>query len=255
MGRQLWRKKWRGYWFSSYYLNPQTGNIRIYALGEDSIIGGAAADAWGFMGTYFSPSPGGCPYVSPWNGTQYVLDNNILGASEVSNCTDVEDYYKLEQAIVPILENKHVSIYSLQISEFENEHSYLDQVKLLALTHSLDVNVAITPTGKYLTYKEPCSPVSCIDNYGMDRLQTVKDIDNNYYTGYPYDFLSLNFGELDVSNGVKLVLRANIEFKKDMCIHVQVQNSTESIDRSIDNLYLPIFQNFTSPQKQCCKHL
>lgn len=36
----------------------------------------------------------------------------------------------------------------------------------------------------------------------------------------------LDFGSLDVSQAAKLVLRANFEFKKDTCIHVQVLNET-----------------------------
>ena len=227
-GDKYGEKNGGGYWFSNYYVNRQTGNIRVYALGEGSIVGGAAADAIGFMGTYWPYAPGGCPYVYPWNGTQYVVDNNILGASEASNGTDVEDYYILEQTLVPTWEGRRGSIYSVQISEFENEHSYLDQAKLIAVEHSSDVNVAVTPIGEFLTYRDPHQPISCIDNHGIDRLQTVKIIDNNYYTGYPHDYLLVDFGELDVSDGAKLVLRANIEFKKDMCIHIQIQNATEN---------------------------
>jgi len=61
---------------------------------------------------------GSCPYVSTWNGTQYVLDNNILPASETSNGVDVKDYFRLEQSLVPTYKGKLFSYYSLQISEF-----------------------------------------------------------------------------------------------------------------------------------------
>jgi len=32
---------------------------------------------------YNPPSSGGCPYVYTWNGSGYMLDNNVLGLSEV----------------------------------------------------------------------------------------------------------------------------------------------------------------------------
>ena len=46
-----------------------------------------------------TPPGEGSPYVSTWNGSAYVLDNNILGISEVSNGSDVEDFYRLEQTL------------------------------------------------------------------------------------------------------------------------------------------------------------
>ncbi len=175
----------------------------------------------------FKIDVGGCPFVSVWNGSGYVLDNNLMGASEASNGTDVEDYYRLEQTLVPRYEGRWFSWCSLLISEFENEHSYLDHVKLLAVDHGSDVNVAVSPDGEILTYRDPHAPVSCVDNHGNNLLSIIEAIDDNYYEGCPDDCLILDFGDLDVSEGAKLVLHADIEFKKEMCIHVQVLNATQ----------------------------
>lgn len=49
---------------------------------------------------------GGCPYLSAWNGSGYVLDNNLLPASETGNGTDTRDYYLLQQPLVPMLRTK-----------------------------------------------------------------------------------------------------------------------------------------------------
>ena len=48
---------------------------------------------------YFQVSNGGpgCPFVYAWNGTGYVIYNNLLGDSEASGGADVDDYYRLEQ--------------------------------------------------------------------------------------------------------------------------------------------------------------
>jgi hypothetical protein len=173
-----------------------------------------------------TPPGEGCPYIYVWNSSSYVLDNNVLGMSEVSNSSDVEDFYKLEQEIVPFYTGDYLSVYSLMLGEFENEHSYIDQVKLLAVDHSPNVNVAISPTGEILTYQNPSPPISVIDNYGNSWLDTVSNINNNYYRGRPDEYLLLDFGSLNASQAAKLVLRANIEFKKDMCIHVQTLNET-----------------------------
>jgi hypothetical protein len=168
---------------------------------------------------------GGCPYVYIWNGMQFVIDNNILPSSESSGKTDVDDYYKLEQSLVPFQKGTLFSLYSLQLSEFENEHSYIDQTKFIAVDHTSDVKIAVTPNGEILTYKNPCAPVSCFDNYGNNMLEAVNAIDNNYYHGYAGDYLILDFGNVSIQDGAKLVMRA--DEKELYSINVQVLNSTQ----------------------------
>ena len=176
--------------------------------------------------SYPGDGGGGCPFVYTWNGSEYVIDNNILGDSEASGGADVEDYYRLEQPLVR-KQGKH----SLLIGEFEQEHSYLDQVRLLAVDHESDVHVAVTRSGEILTYKNPVTPISAVDNNGTSRLDEVSLMDGDvsdpatYFYGEPGDYVILDFGNLDVSNGAKLVFRANIEKKPadpGDCIHVQV---------------------------------
>ncbi len=167
---------------------------------------------------------GGCPFIYTWNGTGYVIDNNLLGDSEASGGADVEDYYRLERPLV-----RKEAKYSLLIKEFEQEHSYLDQVRLMAVDHESDVHVAVSPTAEILTYKNPYAPVSAIDNHGNNTLDLVETIGDSYYRGQPDDYLLVDFGNLDVSNGAKLVLRADNQFKPDklQCVHVQVFDATE----------------------------
>jgi hypothetical protein len=169
---------------------------------------------------------GGCPYVYAWNGTSYVKDNNILPASENGNGTDVEDHYKLEQPLVPFFQSQQVSLYSLQLLEFEHEHDYIDQVNLLAVDHSQGTSIAVTPEGEILTYQNPVSPASCVDNYGNSRLGEVGRMDGNvsmqstYFQGYAGDWLLLNFGRVTAENA-KLILRDDQKCA-DVCINVQV---------------------------------
>lgn len=161
----------------------------------------------------YAPRYGGCPYVSVWNGTQYVLDNNVLPGSEKNAHTgigtDVKDSYRLEQALV-----RDAGKYSLLLSEFEQEHSYIDQVKLSAIDHSADVRIAVTPDGEILTYKDPVAPISAVDGYGNDRLSEISLMDGDvlnpatYYYGEPGDSLTLNFGQVS-SDVAKLIMRVD----------------------------------------------
>lgn len=168
---------------------------------------------------------GGCPYISTWNGTHYVLDNNLLLASEASNGSNVVDYYLLQQ----ILAQKGDGSYKLLLSEFESEHDFFDYIQLIAVDHSSDVKVAISPYGEILTYTEPSPPVSAIDDKKRNVKHILNAIDGNYYEGYNGSYITLNFGdELDVSNGAKLVMRADVPVKEPWSIHVQIQDEDNS---------------------------
>ena len=171
---------------------------------------------------YNRTSYSGCPFVYTWNGTEYVIDNNLLPASETSGGADVEDHYKLEQT--PVLENGK---YKLLISEFEQEHSYLDRVQLIAVDHQSDVNTAVSPYGEILTYKEPNPPVIAVDNDNNDVTSLLEAIDGNYYEGYAGDCLILDFGNLNVQDGAKLVMRADLPPEEEKwTVHIQVLNDT-----------------------------
>jgi hypothetical protein len=204
------------YWLldgGAYYQNPITVTM----------------DADHTLTAYFDHG-GGCPYVYTWDGQQYVMDNNLLPASEMSNGADVEDRYTLEQPLVPIHQGTAFSLYSLQIREFEHEHDFIDQVKLIALDHASDVKIVVTPKGEILTYRQPLAPLSCIDNDGTSRLDEVVSMDGNvsdtttYFEGYPSDYLILNFGKVDAENA-KLILRDDMKCM-DVCIEVQVPSGS-----------------------------
>jgi len=182
--------------------------------------------------SHYSPPDGGggggCPFVSLWDGSDFVLDNNVLPKAEWSNGTNVEDYYKLEKTLIP-----KNGKYSLVLSEFESEHSYFDQVKLMAVDHESDVNIAVTSNGEILTYKNPTAPISAIDNNGSNRLNEISLMDGNvsdpatYFYGQAGDYLILNFGQVN-SDSAKLILRTDMKknIMDEKCILVQVKDGS-----------------------------
>jgi|GEM_PF-5277589 len=173
---------------------------------------------------------GGCPFVYVWNGTKIVIDNNLLSNSSANNGTEVEDYYRLEQDLVPLYEGYFNSYYSLQISEFQQEHSYLDEVDLFAVDHATDVSVAVSPTGDILTYQSPYAPSSAVDENDTSWLAELSSFDGNYYESYNGSFLVLNFGEVN-SSDAKIIIRADPPPDyppTKLSIHIQVLNSSES---------------------------
>jgi hypothetical protein len=200
------------------------GTTRLYSYVFGSVCAGSLAEAWGFMGVewtapYSGGGGGGCPFISTWNGTHYVLDNNLLPQSEMSNGTDVDDYYRLEQTLV-----SEDGKYKLLISEFESEQSFIDYVNLIAVDHATNVNVGVSPYGEILTYTNPYAPVSAITNEKKNVKDLLSSVDGDYYEGYNASYIILNFGDdLDLSQGAKLVLRTDMKCA-DVCLKAQVQN-------------------------------
>jgi len=170
---------------------------------------------------------GGCPFMYVWNGTNFVIDNNLLSNSSANNGTEVEDYYRLEQDLVPLYEGYFNSYYSLQISEFQQEHSYLDEVDLFAVDHATDVSVAVSLTGDILTYQSPYAPSSAVDENDTSWLAELSEIDGDYYESCNGSFLVLNFGEVN-SSDAKLILVADPPPLTKKSIIIQVLNSSES---------------------------
>jgi len=190
----------------------ETGNnqMKLKWLTYDAPSGGPGVGGGG----------GGCPYVSTWDGSKYVLDNNLLPASESQAGVDVTDYYLLQQMVA----QREDGTYSLMLNEFENEHDFFDRVQLIVVDRPSNVNVAVSPYGEILTHASPSSPVSAIDNNNRNVKHLLNSIDENFYEGYNGSYITLNFGDLDVSQGAKLVIRSDLFLLKSP-IHIQTMDS------------------------------
>lgn len=209
------------------------GTYHVKARAKDSPFQAWSNWSSSLTVTVTEPGGGGCPYVSTWNGQDYVRDNNLLPTSSKSNGTDVQDYYKLEHPLVPSYNGTFFSLYQLLISEFESEHSYIDQVNLLAVDHSTDCSIAVTPEGRIVTYRQPSPPISCVDNNGTDGLSQVCSANGNvsdpstYFYGESGDWLLLNFGRVDTGYA-KLILRDDMKCQYEWCcIEVQILNNSQ----------------------------
>lgn len=148
-----------------------------------------------------------------------MLDNNLIPAAEHSNGTDVIDYYKLQQPLA-FDEGR----YSLLISDVD-KHSYIDKVQLLAVDHDLAFNIAVTSHGEILTYRNPTPPQTAITKDDYDVTNLIEETDDLYYEGWPDDYLTIDFGQLDITEGAKLLVQADPLCEPVPCklsIHVQV---------------------------------
>jgi len=159
---------------------------------------------------------GGCPFIEVWDGETYVTDNNILPQSELYGTeTDYVDRYKL--GVHPVINDEG---FKLRLTEFENEHSYIDRVQLLAISHRPNVNIAVDSNGRILTYRNPEDPVKAVLNDGTDVLELVGTEDEIGYDGTSGSVMYLAFKQKSFPHGAKLVMNADAITKFSIYIDV-----------------------------------
>lgn len=152
---------------------------------------------------------GGCPFVSTWNGDEFVLDNNILPQSEIyGTAIDWVDRYKLENQL-----ERSSDGYVLSISEFENEHSFIDKVDLIAVTHGTRAYIAVSPDGEIIAYNKPRPPKTAVLDDGGSVIKLVRREDGRYFEGVAGDTLHCSFKTRGLANGARLILRADAATK------------------------------------------
>lgn len=138
--------------------------------------------------------PSGCPFLYTWDGSEYVEDNNILAASDIDS-SEVTEYYQLEQ---PPGEEQNRCL--LQLREFEQEHTYLDKIELLAIYHLNNVKTGVTTEGDIIAYEDELLPIACFDTFGQSYLELILDRDSTYFQGFEGDELVIDFGEIEVDS-------------------------------------------------------
>lgn len=181
---------------------------------------------------------GGCPYVSAWNGSNYVVDNNLIPAAEYSNGTDVTDYYLLQQPLV-----QDDGKYSLLIWDLD-KHSFLDRVQLMAVDHESDVKVAVSPDGEILTYRDATPTVKAFNKAGENVSDLLEASDGQSYQGYEGDYIQLDFDGADIQDGAKLVIRSDVICDPMPClkspVYIQTLNSTGAW-QTISTIYTRLY--------------
>lgn len=213
-------------------LNPVDGVYKVEVIAHNVPFD---PTRYGLVGT-FKLDPGdddgggggggstGSPFVAPWNGTEYEVDNNILPLSEVVDREeqDTSDHYRLHVPLV--IKN---GAYSLKLIEFEHEHSYLDSVELWTVDHDPDASLGVHhQTGGLLTFEEAEPPDSAADNYGRDVLPSLAAWDGTTYTGWHGDYVVLEFGEVPAGEARLVVVADPDHIQMKTRLLVEVWNGT-----------------------------
>jgi hypothetical protein len=146
---------------------------------------------------------GSCPWVAPWTGSEFELDNDIYPTARYAP-GEFRDYYRLTKPL--IAKN---SVYPFEIQEVDKETSYTDFVSLILVDHTSDVAVAPDKAGNLTAYKpaELIAPTSAISHDGKNVLDLISLSDNQGFPALSQDTVTLTFNHSNLPQGAVLVLR------------------------------------------------
>jgi hypothetical protein len=164
---------------------PKRGNAKWTCLGI-----GAAIDAIVIIVALASgnsePKPSadtsvmcGCPFVYSYDGEEFILDSEAFGGSifEAAKRTDWGKLNKLR---------KVEGICRVKITDELQETDYIDEVKLLVVDHSREVEVLPSFSGNLHILSKPYAPLKAIDFQGNEVLEMVKAKDENFWLSNPF---------------------------------------------------------------------
>jgi hypothetical protein len=118
-----------------------------------------------------------CPYLYSFDGTEFKEQDVLLTACEKSGFADVViDYYHVKSKVEPL-----DGQIRFQIRELEEETTYLYDVEMITIDHSPETEVACGINGEIRTYRQTISPLTAVDQDGIDRMEELSSVDGNVF--------------------------------------------------------------------------
>lgn len=155
-----------------------------------------------------------CPFVSPYDGTQFSMQGEIYGGAVYPQLSR-HDYFRLNMAPTP------GGNLQLKISNELKEVQHTDLAELITVTHSKNVSILHDPDGTIYSIKDPVAPISATtkNNTDVTLLLTSKDerfvAMNDSLSTDGNNEITLNFKKSIATNKAKLILRVKNTFWLD----------------------------------------
>lgn len=119
----------------------------------------------------------GCPALYTWDGQNYIIEDFILTESQGRNDGQpVVDYLPLEKSVMA-----EDGYYKLQVREFEQEKTYLDELELIVVDYDARSDLRMSNQGVLMTAESYLTPVSAVDNTGANVIDLVGAEDGSVY--------------------------------------------------------------------------
>ncbi len=170
------------------------------------------------------PKPPDCVWVSPWNGSHFVNDNNMLSLSSTRNYSSnfsLTDNYVLRRQLVG-----EEGLYTLRLREFAEQRNAIDKVRLWAIYHDQSSSVTSDGDGNILSFSPmTASAFEARNSTGADILSLVSAPGDGYayWAAEDDDYVVLSFNKGYASPVGRLMMRSQMFYppiKKPRPIHV-----------------------------------
>jgi Flp pilus assembly protein TadD len=169
-----------------------------------------------------------CPIVFAWNGDKFEFLADMIGPGIVGHWTgpnqrnipDPDEYLKVTGSLVQPQEGR---IHFRMLEPME-ELDYLDQTRLIAVDHPVDVEVYPNerfaseppfPKFKVIASRGAHLPVGVWDEHSRDLLPLLREADHKYVTNFPLapyagfaqmHWIELDLGDWDPSRSLRLLM-------------------------------------------------
>jgi len=185
-------------------------NYVVFTYDEDTLDGFDANMTLvnGAISTKTCSGPGPdplCPALYVWTGKTFTLQDYVLTQSQTQlSATAVDDYLPISYGIA-----EEDGYYRIQIREFENEITFLDQVELVVAEYPDESQIGISIAGEIFTHHEEITPIAAVDELGSDVLSLIGSEDGLLYESHGPGSLTLTYrntmGEERQDFGVSLL--------------------------------------------------
>ncbi len=226
----------------NYYLNRTDANATFYGeagsgSGGDRLCGlptGMAEDVKYeniMMSAISFNASGSCPFAYAWDGDSYEFINDMYPSSMLWLLNKTGRLVDTSYAKSPVSLAPKDGYYEVKIREDQGEKSYSDYFYLMTIDHPSDMNVY--PSHYYCndciytTSNNLIEPTSCIDNFGNNCLETIKQDDNTVQKMRDEDYIIVDLGDLSNASNINLVLdRGYVGFSMVQRLEVKDENGT-----------------------------
>ena len=155
--------------------------------------GGKTRTAMGV--TELDRKPSSCPYLYAWNGRRFEFVTDFLGGGEmgywlapgVRNVPDPTEYVRIRGDQIRERDGR----FDLRVTNELEEVLYLDQLRLLAVTHPQDVEVypdegMVEPPRPFKLWavRDLRPPTAAVDQDGSNALPAISKLDRTYPEGF-----------------------------------------------------------------------
>ncbi len=193
----------------------------------------------------------GCPFIYSFDGEKFVLDSEGFGGS-IFKAAERPDWDRLDYLV------ETNGICRIKIADMLQETDFIDEVKLIAIDHSSDIEVLPSFTGDLYSIAKPTPPQSAVDLCGANIMRIVEKSDSLYWIsnqftrdpeqmGQARDGIILEFSRPADADSVKLLFN----IKNTRWAALMQSEFLKMHGRELDNWY----ELMNSSESECDKLL